>query len=320
MEEIISNVTEPLALWPSGRGINIRDLLSNVSVLQVEKRLNDLYPGGYAVLTTSGRSALGLGLQVLDLKRSDFVQTFPFASKCVLETISNFATPTRYNYSDKNDVIIAYHQWGFLSESFPEGRAIIEDCVDTLCEPSTHLFPCNGQFEIWSAPKIYGVNFGGVLWCKHRSDHLRAKSLQQRNKYSCLNLLLRHFGKSSPQLHDIWQALETNQVEPSKIVAAEVSRGLDQIEQLIAGKKRLIEVTNKHLNLDIKGTNGRLPAVIPIPINCSMENIKKAGLDNYVRHYTNTNKRDDSFQKVISLPIHHQMKAENIQKIIDIVK
>lgn len=320
MDKVCLNITDPLMLWPSGSGVQFRDLLSDISVMRVEQRLNDLYPSGFSVLTTSGRSALGLSLQVLDLNRSDFVQTFPFASKCVLDTISNFATPTRYDDSSKDDVIIAYHQWGFLSESFPRGRAIIEDCVDTLCEPSTELFPAGGDFEIWSAPKIYGLNFGGVLWCKHHTDYLKAKSLQKVKKHSYFNLLIRQLGKHSDKIHDIWQALEKNQSEPGKIIAAEISRGLDQIENLISGKKRLIEVANKNLDLDIKVTNGRLPAVIPLSFNSNIEKIKKAGLDKYVRHYTNKKNSDNSYQKVISLPIHHQMELENILKIINLIK
>ena len=33
----------------------------------------------------------------------------------------------------------------------------IDDCVDTLCEIGTKLFPTSQDFEIWSFPKILGT-------------------------------------------------------------------------------------------------------------------------------------------------------------------
>ena len=54
---------------------------------------------------------------------------------------------------------------GLCTKAFAK-VSTIDDCVDSLCEIGTELFPTSNDFEIWSLPKILGTTSGAVLWCK----------------------------------------------------------------------------------------------------------------------------------------------------------
>ena len=55
---------------------------------------------------------------------------FPYASHCVINTVSRLTTPVTYEANATKQ--ICYHQWGITS--FNEKKPIIEDSVDSLYE------------------------------------------------------------------------------------------------------------------------------------------------------------------------------------------
>lgn len=306
--------------WPKPKSPRIRDFASTVTAEMVEAKLNGLFRGGYAVLTTSGRAAIALALNILEVSRSDYVQTFPYASSCVLNTISRQATPTRFDFNNYDDVVLAYHQWGWFSNNIPRGRALIEDCVDTLCAPGSQLFQLGGSFEIWSAPKVFGSNFGGVLWCARYSDFKKAKSILNEHGVDILNPILRRLGMHSETAYKVWEAREATQAAPSNLVASEVLAGIENIHTLIHHKKDLLEFIEKSCLFDFNIVNGRYPSMIPFSYSVSETEIVNEKFSHLIRHYTNQNSLSKRFPKVLCLPIHHQVDIKDINSFISKLK
>ena len=90
-----------------------------------------------------------------NLCRTDIVGIFPYASHCVLDTISRIATPNKLSALNRENVV--YHQWGYVYNN-PSISPNIEDAVDSLLTYGRHLFPTGGNFEIWSLPKIFSTS------------------------------------------------------------------------------------------------------------------------------------------------------------------
>lgn len=308
------------SIWPHRSGLDVNSFLSKITASQVEERLNNLYPGGYAVLTTSGRNALNLALRTMELKRSDYVQTFPYASHCVFDAISKIATPTRYAFHSKRDTILVYHQWGLRCEYYPSGKLIIDDSVDTLCEPEAGLFPGQGQFEIWSAPKIFGVRFGGVLWCQNYSEYMKAKEIQELGTKNPVYLCLRQLGHRFPVAYNLWQSMECTQGIPHNYIAAEINESLDQLEKLISYKKQLINIAMNELNLKVNFQKNRLPTALPVKKLLSSESIQKLGISTCIRHYTNTVDINGNSEQVIALPIHADIPIVEFRELVKCLK
>jgi putative PLP-dependent aminotransferase (TIGR04422 family) len=153
------------------------------SVEKVEEKLHEMFPSGYPVLFSSGRAALSAALLQCNVSRRDFVGVFPYASHCVLDTISRISTPLSGSAEKHANLRVVYHQWGYVQEVSLSPNSI-EECVDTLCKVGTTLFPGGGSFEIWSLPKILGTTSGGVLWCRTLESALAAKKIQNNEEIS----------------------------------------------------------------------------------------------------------------------------------------
>ena len=156
----------------------------------VESQLFKMFPSGYPVLCSSGRSALYLSLNYLEKKRENLVGVFPYANHCVVDSISRITTPCFGKESKNCDLRIIYHQWGYVQEK-KISSTTIDDCVDSLYLKGKDLFPTGGKFEIWSLPKILGTSSGGVLWCKNKIDSEKIKKLRDKNGSSFFQWILR---------------------------------------------------------------------------------------------------------------------------------
>lgn len=283
----------------------------------MEFKLQEMFPSGYPVLCSSGRSALSLALEESVLSRGDYVGVFPYASHCVLDAISRFATPLSGKESAHAPLRVIYHQWGYLNNTiFPENA--IEDCVDTLCVPGAMLFPGGGKYEIWSLPKIAGTTSGGVLWCKEAELASRLRLRRDQRGGGLVQWLLRLAGLKWRRAHLYWQGFENESGKITVWQAGEISRALDNWEELVRSRRnnldRVWSLAPKWLKKPVK----RLPPVVPVLTNISGEQAKQLGIEAGFRMFErNGNNMTGDLVKMLPIPIHQDVSQKWITVVLD---
>lgn len=132
--------------------------------------------GRKVTVTINGRMAISLILRSLDLKIDDEIYittTFekPNVSSCVTSTIFNFCRPSRV-LTDKTKAIFLIHEFGVVHPRIHKLRAIadarniplIEDCAHTINSSCNgKAVGLSGDFVVCSFPKIYPIQYGGLL-------------------------------------------------------------------------------------------------------------------------------------------------------------
>ena len=120
------------AIWPKSK-FRIREYLKfNLYFLtssRLEKRLEKMFPSGYAVLCSSGRAAINMALVYKKHSRPDFVGVNSYTSHCVLDSISRVATPIIWNFKPQANTKtrLIYHQWGYIQKDVSQINNI-DDC------------------------------------------------------------------------------------------------------------------------------------------------------------------------------------------------
>ncbi len=146
-------------------------LNENVDEKIAERRLLEHFGRAYS-LTSSGRHALALVLAEMDLGSEDMVTILTtsgnsYVSGCVTHTIGR-----RCRWSMKIEpstrLIVVIHEWGNpypeMEELLKTGIPVVEDCAYAFA--STHSgqqVGRNGKYAIFSLPKFFAINFGGVV-------------------------------------------------------------------------------------------------------------------------------------------------------------
>ena len=277
------------------------------SVSRVEALLQTMFPSGYPVLCSSGRSALTFTLIESRASRFDLVGVFPYASHCVLDAVSRVATPLAGPTSINALLRIVYHQWGYVQEkNIPENT--IEDCVDALCVPGTNLFPGGGRFEIWSLPKILGVTSGGVLWCRDENTAIRIRSLRDSRSGGGLQWLLRLLARYLKRVYVFWHAEECNGGNISRFQTGEIITAIRKWDEFVDDRrKKLDKVWPLAVDWLSKPTS-RLPPVVPIEIKVSEVDVKKSGVTSGFRMFERIPKNGSrELEKLLPIPIHQDV-------------
>ena len=287
-------------------------------VSSIEQKLCSMFPSGYPVLFSSGRSALVAVLKFLGYSRSDHIGVFPYASYCVLESIARVATPSKASiYHDAN---IIYHQWGY-SQIYPYAyNPIIEDSVDTLVRPSTELFVANSNYEIWSLPKIIASVGGGVLWCKSEASATEIRLLRDQTHNAFIIWLLRLFGYKSHFFNLLWHSLESSHGCPSKFQTSEINLGLIQWDSLVKDREEKLRLCSQFIPSWLEISYDRLPSVVPVVLKddtdvdalCSQLNIC-TGLRHFCR-YTSSGSVD--LVPVLPIPIHQDVPISKLRLML----
>ena len=277
------------------------------STNEIENKLKKMFPSGFPILCSSGRTALVLALIESNLTRVDLVGIFPYASHCVLESISRVATPLAGNSAIKASIRVAYHQWGYVQEKTLENNAI-EDCVDSLCVPGAKLFPGGGRFEVWSLPKILGTTSGGVLWCKNEETAKKIRYLRDSRKGGLFHWLLRLLALKIEAVNVYWHGAESDKGSISRFQTGEI---------MIAIKKWDVYVKERLNNLEkiwpfalefLDKPVDRLPSVVPIFLDLSEREVKNYGISSGYRMFERVKDNNErELLKVIPVPIHHDV-------------
>lgn len=127
---------------------------------------------GNLIITESGKSAINLALELLNLENDDYVTILTtsgnfYISSCVTETIERHCKWNRM-LSKETKLIFIIHEFGFpfnFSDSIiNSGIPIIEDCAYSYySQNKLGTVGIIGDFVIYSLPKIFPVNYGGIL-------------------------------------------------------------------------------------------------------------------------------------------------------------
>ena len=302
-------MTQGYFLWPESsvfRAIVGAPKLPSVD--KVERKLQDMFPSGYPVLCSSGRSAIVLSLIVSNMSRSDFVGVFPYASHCVLDAVSRVATPLTGPTSTTAPLRLVYHQWGFVQEKCLPSNSI-EDCVDTLCVPGASLFPGGGRFEIWSLPKILGTTSGGVLWCRDVETAQAIRVLRDKKNSGLFLWALRLWGKSFPLAHLCWEGAEGSINNLSRLQIGEILLALQKWDDIVFDRRKKYEIISGYIVDWLKLTIDRLPAVIPVYSDLSESKSKELGILSSYRMIERVVSNNERFvEKVLPIPIHQDVE------------
>ncbi|OOV47019.1 hypothetical protein B1J93_02220 [Leptospira kirschneri serovar Pomona] len=304
-------------LWPDYNPIqSLSRIIYSKKISSIEDTLETLFPSGYPVLCSSGRAAIGLALEFLDLKRNDFLGVFPFASHCVLDAVSRYTTPLTGRSSKNTKNRIVYHQWGYVQEyNLPPNT--IEDCVDTLCIPGAKLFPAGGMFEIWSLPKILGTSSGGVLWCREEKVASQIKAIRDGRKYSgAIQWYLKLFSYKFPSLLSYWTGVEASNGKLSFLQTGEIYNSLNNWQKFIDDKLNRVEIASRLLPSWLKQTPHRIPSNIPIQHTISSEKFAKWGLSSGMRTFEKCIKKKSELIQVFPLPLHFQISLKQFKKMV----
>jgi putative PLP-dependent aminotransferase (TIGR04422 family) len=277
-----------------------------------------MFNGGHPVLYSSARAAITSALSELDLSRIDKVGLFPYASHCVLDSVSRIASPSCY--SDSNSENIIYHQWGYIYNN-PAICSKIEDAVDTLVCPGTDLFPMNGSFEIWSFPKIVGTTGGGVLWCRSVTIANKLRHIRDQKPHSDLLWLMRILGLKSYFIYTMWQGAEAFFGKPSTFLLSEIDAALDKWSEILNDRKLKLDLAWKHAPAWLDKPSRRLPSVVPIEINRPLDHSlleKELLLSTTYRHFIRVLSTGcHEPVKVIPVPIHQGIKVSDLIAILE---
>lgn len=305
-------------LWP--KGSIIRTVFSAyrlTSISTIEEKLRCLFPSGYPVLCTSGRSALFLALSESGVTRKDFVGVFPYASHCVLNTIARLATPLSEPTHTVPNLRVVFHQWGYRQEILVPPNTI-EDCVDTLCVPGANLFPSGGRFEIWSLPKILGTTSGGVLWCRdeHTAKKLRKVQLNRPSGFS--HGMLRLIGRRFKKAYVYWHGAECILGRLTKFQLGEIVVAINKWDRFVEDREKKLNMVWPFVVDGITKPTERLPSVVPINSKLSDGEVHLMGISSGYRMFEEF-KGDGSRQllSVLPVPIHQDVSEHWLDNFVN---
>ncbi len=304
-------------IWPSPKNIGgLRAILSFPNIQMIEEELYKMFPSGYPVLCSSGRSALSLVLQNLKMTRSNTIGLFPYASHCVIDAVSRNCTPLFGKDSINADLRIVNHQWGFVQEKDLNSNTI-EDCVDTLCKSGTDLFPGGGSFEIWSLPKILGSSCGGILWCKDEKTASEIRNLRNKRNGGLLQWILRLLSHRSKIIYYYWNGAECNGGMLSRFQTGEILHAIKKWALIFEDRK--IKINNLwHLAPKfIQKPTNRLPSVIPFMTDIEETKLINLGLLSGYRKFNIVDKHKTSrLIDVLPIPIHQDITQLELSYLI----
>ena len=139
------------------------------------KFLNNKFSSKNFIFTNTGREALSTALRFYSLKKDDVVTIFTtsgnyYVSSCVTNEIEKYCSWSR-NIEKKTKILLIIHEFGFPYENLRDLKKynfpIIEDCAHSFgSQNKENTVGKVGDFVIYSLPKFFSINFGGILFSK----------------------------------------------------------------------------------------------------------------------------------------------------------
>ncbi|MGL5901784.1 MAG: DegT/DnrJ/EryC1/StrS family aminotransferase [Cetobacterium sp.] len=178
-----------------------KDIKSNIKILSMnnienKKKFkkffsNQLKDNQNYIVTRNARNAIFKALVSLNLKITDEVAILTstnnfYISSCVTKEIEKICSWSR-EITNKTKVIFVNHEFGMCYENLEELRKynlpIIEDCAHSFNSNNSSLTKGTvGDFVIYSLPKYFPVQIGGIL--KYSLDYeMREEILEEEKEY-----------------------------------------------------------------------------------------------------------------------------------------
>jgi hypothetical protein len=142
------------------------------------------------IFTFNGREAIQLALEHYNLQPTDLVTILTtsenfYISSCVTKTIETFCQWNReITYETK--IIFVNHEFGYphpnIKKIVATGLPIIEDCCTTFYSQDNHGKIGNyGDFSVYSFPKFFPIQIGGILVNNTNRKHLNSQLLNHED-------------------------------------------------------------------------------------------------------------------------------------------
>jgi len=152
---------------------------------------------------------VGIMLTLKYFHDSQYISIFPYASQCVVKAafLAEKAVHTPLPNEPRE---IVYNQWGLHQNQIIHSNIFLEDSADSFYPLGGTVCKTNSRFEIWSFPKLLGTTFGGIVWCRSKSDALALKEIRSnlpKQNFS-YQLLLSIFRSKSRTTYQIWENYE----------------------------------------------------------------------------------------------------------------
>ena len=266
----------------------------------------------------SGRAAIATILRFLKINRSNEVFTDKWSSHCLFNTIGAY---TNINTEIHNpDLVICIHKWGEIKKiKIKKKFQIIEDSVDSLVLNKKTLFPNNGEFEIFSLPKIIGSISGGLVITKNKKFIKFCKQEQKKNKKLGIYQAREKFDTlKNKKNFNTWLYYESwnTYTETNSLIDIErCLKNFDKNKNIIIKRINLIKRKLK-INYYL---NDRLGPVLALPLE-KFKNIKYLSKKFLIRHNSKFIEKKAKFEKCILLPLHFKTNEKDFNIYLKLIQ
>jgi len=309
--------------WPSafGKRYNFINKISAYNNKKSLKRIENFFKNkfGYDVrVFPSGRAAIATILRFLKINRSNEVFTDKWSSHCLFNTIGAY---TNINTEIHNpDLVICIHKWGEIKKiKIKKKFQIIEDSVDSLVLNKKTLFPNNGEFEIFSLPKIIGSISGGLVITKNKKFIKFCKQEQKKNKKLGIYQAREKFDTlKNKKNFNTWLYYESwnTYTETNSLIDIErCLKNFDKNKNIIIKRINLIKRKLK-INYYL---NDRLGPVLALPLK-KFKNIKYLSKKFLIRHNSKFIEKKAKFEKCILLPLHFKTNEKDFNIYLKLIQ
>ena len=315
-------IRKSIFLWPDPQSPSLGDVFRRTSAYEIEDLLRSYWPEIFPVLFSSARSGLTAILQHLGLSRPDLVWCPPYSSHCLFESIGRVATPIT-EQSNKVQIALIYHQWGFPGfHQWPESVIIIEDSVDTLFLPNADIFSAGGCFAIQSLPKVYGCVCGGVVFCRNEKDAQALINIRKQRGISRIQTLLRMLSSRSRSAYLYWHGAESLRGGLPNTALCQILRKVNMLPKFVQNRLDFLSDLSPSLAEHAKNT-GCIPSNLPIIVTPKIKKIWcsngsfRAGLRNFNISRTAPYVK---WRTVAPLPLHIDVDYDELCNLIPMLK
>lgn len=182
---------------------------------RVKRRLWEHF-GREFILTNSGRHALDLVMSDMGILPTDVVTIYTslgntYVSGCVTQVIERYC---RWSMGIEPDTkaVLVIHEWGIPHPQMAEicglGFPVIEDCAYAFASTDAgRTLGMRGRYAIFSLPKFFSVNFGGIVSGLARTEPFLPESYQDY-LYNAIECELFDIENIIQKRKDNWRYLE----------------------------------------------------------------------------------------------------------------
>jgi hypothetical protein len=156
---------------------------------EIDDYFQERFEGRRCLFCESGRAAVNLALQTLQLDAANTVTILTttgntYISKCVTTEIEKFCRWSR-DWREDTRAILVNHEFGFGYEQLRELKRfqlpVIEDAAHSFASDNSEQSVSRvGLFTVYSFPKFFPIQLGGLLVCDETIDVPEPVSLETK--------------------------------------------------------------------------------------------------------------------------------------------